>query len=61
MTVGEFKQYLIDMQVSDNDEIAFDMDTKHVVIIRSTEEEESLTEQSRIWKQDISIPKRKGP
>ena len=44
MTVGEFKQYLIDMQVSDNDEIAFDMDTKHVVILKSAEEKESLTE-----------------
>ena len=44
MTVGEFKQFLIDMQVSDNDEIAFDMDTKQVVILKSTEEEESLTE-----------------
>lgn len=44
MTVGEFKQFLIDMQVSDNDEIAFDMNAKHVVILKSTEEEESLTE-----------------
>ena len=44
MTVGEFKQFLIDMQVSDNDEIAFDMNTKQVVILKSAEEEESLTE-----------------
>ena len=44
MTVGEFKQFLIDMQVSDNDELAFDMNTKQVVILKSTEEEESLTE-----------------
>ena len=44
MTVGEFKQFLIDMQVSDNDEIAFDMNAKYIVILKSAEEEESLTE-----------------
>ena len=44
MTVGEFKKYLIDAQVSDDDELAFDMDTKQIVIVKSTEEEESLTE-----------------
>ena len=41
MTVGEFKKYLIDAQASDDDEMVFDMDTKQIVIIKSTEDESS--------------------